>query len=50
MDYEQKGRKAFWGGQGQEILYQEYPNGCTLQEAIDYFLEHGEELECLGLI
>lgn len=47
---EEKARKAFWGGQGTEIITNEYPNGCTLQEAINYFIEHGEEFECLGLI
>jgi len=48
--HEQKAREAFWGGKRNEILTQEYPNGCTLQEAIDYFIKHGEELEVIGLI
>lgn len=44
------GAKAFWGGKGNEIITENFPNGCTLKESIDYFLEHGEELQCLGLI
>jgi len=51
LKYAEIGRKAFWGYEEyQSILLQQYPNGCTLQEAINYFIEHGEELEALGLI
>lgn len=33
------GRKAFWGvdEEAQAILFEAYPNGCTLQEAIEFF-------------
>jgi hypothetical protein len=50
--YEEAGRKAFWGLEGENILKQAglLPGGCTLKDAIDYFVEHGEELEALGLI
>lgn len=48
--YKQKAREAFWGSELSYIISQEFPNGCTLEEAINYFLEHGEELEALGLI
>jgi hypothetical protein len=50
IKYEQKGREAFWGNDKFEILLKEFPNGCTLQESIDYFKQHGEELEALGLL
>ena len=51
LRYEEIGRKAFWGYEEyQSLLLQQYPNGCTLQEAINYFTENGEELETLGLI
>lgn len=49
--YAEIGRKAFWGYKEYEhILKNEYPNGYTLQEAINYFMKHGEELEAIGLI
>lgn len=48
--YKEAGRKAFFGLQYEEILRNAYPGGCTCQDAIDYFIEHGEELEALGLI
>jgi hypothetical protein len=50
LKYQEKARIAFYGGKGSEIITEEYPNGCTLQEAIDFFMEHGEELETIGLI
>lgn len=48
--YETIALKAFWGVENENILSLEYPGGCTMKEAIDYFNEHGEELEALGLI
>lgn len=50
--YEEAGRKAFCGLQYEDILRKAglLPGGCTCQDAIDYFVEHGEELEALGLI
>jgi hypothetical protein len=50
LRHEEKGREAFWGGNNYDVLLKKYPNGCTLQEAIDYFIEYGEELEALSLI
>lgn len=48
--YEEAGRKAFCGLLNEDILKKAFPDGCTCQDAIDYFIEHGEELEALGLI
>jgi hypothetical protein len=49
--YEEIGRKAFWGYEEySSLLSKRYPNGCTLREAIDYFIEQGKELERSGLI
>lgn len=48
--FEKAGREAFWGGRHTDILDREYPNGCTLKEAIDYFVLYGEEYETLGII
>jgi hypothetical protein len=53
--YEEAGRKAFCGLQYEDILRKAFSGGAlaggyTCQDAIDYFIEHGEELEALGLI
>jgi hypothetical protein len=48
--FEQDARRAFWGGQGSQVLSEAYPGGCNLAEAIHYFKKHGEEFKALGLI
>lgn len=56
VKYEELGRKAFWGLQPYEAILTKaffgtvLAGGYTCQDAIDYFIEHGEELEALGLI
>jgi hypothetical protein len=48
--YVEAGRMAFCGLKNANILRDVYPGGCTGEDAVNYFVEHGEELEALGLI
>lgn len=41
---------AFYGGKYSDLLTEEYPNGCTLKEAIIYFKKHKDEFIALGII